>query len=350
MDGIFSLPVQQWRLHRKLIQPSFNLSILQSFVPLFEQKVNIMIRNLDAKVDKREAFDIYRFTARCTLDMVCVRTVNFFLHADWLYRWTSVYRTEKKALKEFRRPAKEILLRKSSSEGHDGIKSTQQLSFNSLVEQLYSTIRKNGRANLEVIETEIVGIIFAGTETSASTVANALLLLAMHQDVQEKVVAEIRQHFGDDLKDIRYENLQELVYLEMVVKESLRLLPIAPVFGRKTTQEIALGKYILPAGIDVGIDVYNIHRNPTYWGADADQFRPERFSTNDYNRFAFLPFSAGSRNCIGLRYASISMKIMLIKMLAAYRVETDLQMKDLNMKIALTMKITNGHMVRLTRR
>ncbi|XP_049536681.1 cytochrome P450 4g15-like [Anopheles darlingi] len=328
LRGIFSLPVQQWRLHRKLIQPSFNLSILQSFVPLFDQKVNIMIRNLGAKVDKREAFDIYRFTARCTLDMVC----------------------EKKALKEFRRPAKEILLRKSSSEDHDDIKSTQQLSFNSLVEQLYSTFRRIGRANLEVIENEINSVIFAGTETSASTVANTLLLLAMHQDVQEKVVAEIRQHFGDDEENIRYEILQKLVYLEMVVKESLRLLPVASILGRNTSQEIAVGKHLLPAGVDVAIDVYNIHRNPTYWGADADQFRPERFSTNDYNRFAFLPFSAGSRNCIGLRYSMLSMKTMLTKILATYRVETDLQLKDLNMKIAFTLKITNGHMVRLTRR
>ncbi|XP_035780184.1 probable cytochrome P450 313a4 [Anopheles albimanus] len=378
LHGIFSLPVQQWRTHRKLMQPSFNLSILQSYVPLFEQKANVMISNLAAKVDTAEPFDIYRFITRCTLDMICatslgidmhfqempscsyleimeeildlvtVRTVNVFLHADWLYRWTSVYKAESKALKEFRRPAKEILQRKSSAEGHDNI--PQQLSFKSLLEQLYRTMRKDGHADLEAIENEVNTMIFAGTETSASAVANTLLLLAMHPAIQEQVVAEIREHFGDDVKDIRYETLQELVYLEMVIKESLRLFPVGAVFGRKTTQEIALDKYVLPAGIDVAIDVYNIHRNPTYWGADADEFRPERFSANDYNRMAFLTFSVGSRNCIGMRYASISMKLLVIKILAAYQLETDLQLKDLKMKISLIMKITNGHMVRLKRR
>ncbi|XP_050088506.1 cytochrome P450 4g15-like [Anopheles aquasalis] len=380
LHGIFSLPVQQWRLHRKLIQPSFKLSILQSFVPLFEQKANLMVRNLATKEGKPEAFDIYRFMARCTLDMICatslgmdmhfqemsscsyleileelfelvtVRAVNVFLHADWLYRWTPVYTAETKALKEFRRPASEILTEKSSDEGHDNIEEPQRSSFKSLLEQLYRTMRKNGNADLEAIENEVNTMIFAGTETSASTVANTLLLLAMHPSIQEQVVAEIRQHFGDDVVDITYETLQELVYLEMVLKESLRLLPIALVVARKTTQELALGKHMLPADIDVIIDIYNIHRNPTYWGADVDQFRPERFSGNDYNRMAFLAFSTGSRNCIGMRYAWISMKIMLIKILAAYRLETDLQLKDLNMKIALTMKISNGHMVRLRRR
>ncbi|XP_035780190.1 cytochrome P450 4C1-like [Anopheles albimanus] len=80
LPGIFSLPVQQWRTHRKLIQPSFNLSILQSYVPLFEQKANVMISNLAAKVDTAEPFDIYRFTARCTLDMICATSLGIDMH------------------------------------------------------------------------------------------------------------------------------------------------------------------------------------------------------------------------------------------------------------------------------
>ncbi|XP_035780191.1 probable cytochrome P450 313a4 [Anopheles albimanus] len=211
-------------------------------------------------------------------------------------------------------------------------------------------MRKDGHADLEAIENEVNTMIFAGTETSASAVANTLLLLAMHPAIQEQVACEIRQNICSSMEGIYYGTLQKLVYLEMVLKESLRLLPIALVVGRKTTQEVTLGNLILPAGIDVVIDVYNIQRNPTYWGADADEFRPERFSANDYNRMAFLAFSVGSRNCIGMQYAWISMKIMLIKILAAYRLETDLELKDLNMKIALTMKITDGHMIRLTRR
>ncbi|XP_050094079.1 probable cytochrome P450 313a1 [Anopheles aquasalis] len=201
-----------------------------------------------------------------------------------------------------------------------------------------------------MIQTEVAGFIYAGHETSAITLSNTLLLLAMHPDVQEQVVAEIRQHCGALGEDIRYETLQELVYLEMVLKESLRLLPIAPFVGRQTTQEIAVGKYILPAGVDVFINVFSIHHNPTYWGEDADQFRPERFTTTTYDRSTYLPFSAGMRNCIGGQYAMISMKIMLIKIFTSYRLETDLKPNDLSMKFALTMRNADGHMWRPLRK
>ncbi|XP_049542627.1 probable cytochrome P450 313a4 [Anopheles darlingi] len=200
-----------------------------------------------------------------------------------------------------------------------------------------------------IVASARTGFIYAGHETSAITISNTLLLLAMHPHVQERAVAEIRENCGTFGEDISYETLQQLVYLEMVLKESLRLFPIAPIIARQTTQEIALGKYILPVGVDVFINIFSIHRNSTYWGEDADQFRPERFATT-YDRSAYLPFSAGMRNCMGGQYAMISMKIMLIKILTSYRLKTDLKINDLSMKYVLTMKIGNGYMVRLTRR
>ncbi|XP_049542629.1 probable cytochrome P450 313a1 [Anopheles darlingi] len=209
-------------------------------------------------------------------------------------------------------------------------------------------MKRNG--HVEIIEQDLSGFIYAGHDTSAITISNTLLLLAMHLDVQDQVVAEIRQHCGAFGEDISYETLQQLIYLEMVLKESLRLFPIAPIIARQTTQEIALGKYILPVGVDVFINIFSIHRNSTYWGEDADQFRPERFATKAYDRSAYLPFSTGMRNCVGGQYAMISMKIMLIKILTSYRLETDLKINDLSMKFMVTMKIGNGYMVRLTRR
>uniref|UniRef100_A0A182VYV1 Cytochrome P450 n=1 Tax=Anopheles minimus TaxID=112268 RepID=A0A182VYV1_9DIPT len=370
LQGIFSLPAHKWRAHRKMIQPAFNQSILRGFIPLFEQKADAMVSALSEMFDKDQTFDIYRFTARCTLDMifattlgtdmhiqetstcsyldvieelfeiVTIRAVNIFLHPQWLYRWTSVYRKEVKALEEFCRPSKSILYEKRMP----GSVTESDKPF-SLVDQLQSSKLDN-----EAVEQELNTIIFAGNETSAMTVANTMLLLAMHPEVQDKLFNELRIKCGTEVENIRYETLTRLTYLDMVLKESLRLLPIAAVIGRRTTEELDLGEYRLPANIDIVIDIFDIHRNPTYWGHDADRFRPERFEALKYDRFALLPFSAGSRNCIGLRYAWISMKIMLLKVLTRYRIETDLKLEDLNTKIALTMKICNGHMVHLKRR
>ncbi|XP_035786807.1 probable cytochrome P450 313a1 [Anopheles albimanus] len=265
------------------------------------------------------------------------RILNPFLYPDWIYRWTSTYRKEQKALEEYHQPARDILVQ-------------QKKSLPTVISGFMSPMKKKHHEDTEMLETNISGFIYAGHETSSITISNTLLFLAMHPDVQEQVVAEIRQHCGALGEDIRYETLQELVYLEMVLKESLRLLPIAPFVGRKPTQDISIGKYILPAGVDVLINIFSIHRNPTYWGEDADQFRPERFATKTYDRSTYLPFSAGMRNCIGEQYAMISMKIMLIKILTSYRLDTDLQLKDLRMKLTVTMKINNGYMVRLARR
>uniref|UniRef100_A0A182Y5A0 Uncharacterized protein n=1 Tax=Anopheles stephensi TaxID=30069 RepID=A0A182Y5A0_ANOST len=371
LHGIFSLPAYKWRAHRKMIQPTFNQSILRGFIPLFEEKAEVMVRALGEMVETGHAFDIYRFTARCTLDMifattlgtdmhiqecstcgyldvleelfeiVTIRAVNIFLHPQWLYRWTSVYRNEQKALEEFCRPSKAILYEKEASLASAESGGNQF----SLIDQLKSSTLDN-----EAIEQELNTIIFAGNETSAMTVANTILLLAMHPEVQEKLHHELRAQFGSVVENVRYETLNRLTYMEMVLKESLRLLPIAAVIGRRTTEEIDLGEYRLPADIDVVIDIFDIHRNPTYWGPDADRFRPERFETLQYDRFALLPFSGGPRNCVGLRYAWLSMKIMLLKVLTRFHIETDLRLEDLTTKIALTMKISNGHMVRLKRR
>ncbi|XP_050070724.1 cytochrome P450 4C1-like [Anopheles maculipalpis] len=371
LQGIFSLPAHKWRAHRKMIQPNFNQSILRGFIPLFEEKAETMVRALGEMVETGQTFDIYRFTARCTLDMifattlgtdmhiqesstcsyldvleelfevVTIRAVDIFLHPQWLYRWTSVYQKELKALEEFSRPSKAILNEKKIS--FTPTKDDKQFS---LVDQLVSSTLDN-----EAIEHELNTIIFAGNETSAMTVANTILLLAMHPEVQEKLYNEIRAHCGTAVvENNRHETLNRLTYMEMVLKESLRLLPIAAVIGRRTTKEIDLGEYRLPSNIDIVIDIFDIHRNPIHWGPDADCFRPERFEALQYDRFALLPFSGGSRNCVGLRYAWLSMKIMLLKVLTRFRIETDLKLEDLTTKIALTMKISNGHMVRLKRR
>ncbi|XP_053671698.1 cytochrome P450 4g15-like [Anopheles nili] len=374
LRGIFSLPAHKWRIHRKVIQPSFNQSILRSFIPLFEQKANVMVHSLDAMAEQGEPFDIYRCTARCTLDMifattlgtdlhiqdaptcayldvleelfeiVTIRAVNIFLHPQWLYRWTSVYRKEKKALREFCAPSKSILSEKSLA----NVQSPANKSSFSLVRHLQASIISD-TAN-EDVEHELNTIIFAGNETSAMTVANTILLIAMHPAVQMKLAEELQEHCGNNVESINYDTLNKLTYMDIVLKESLRLLPIAAVIGRRTTQELDLGDYRLPANVDVVIDIYDIHRNPAYWGKDADQFRPERFESLKYDHYTLLAFSAGTRNCIGLRYAWISMKIMLLKVLARYHIETDLKLEDLNMKMALTMKISNGHMVKLTHR
>jgi cytochrome P450 len=81
-----------------------------------------------------------------------------------------------------------------------------------------------------------------GTETSATAMANTVLLLAMHPDIQEKVFKELHDVFDTQDDDITKEDLNKLVYLEMVIKEAMRLLIISPIYGRQTTGDVTLGE------------------------------------------------------------------------------------------------------------
>lgn len=125
-------------------------------------------------------------------------------------------------------------------------------------------------------------------------ISAALVMLAMHKDVQEKVFEEVQNVIG--AKDVEESDLHRLHYLEMVLKESMRLFPVLPIHARVATEDVELEKYTIPAGANIVISVYNAHRNTTTWGDDAEKFRPERFSPENYGKlhpYAFLPFSKG---------------------------------------------------------
>lgn len=96
--------------------------------------------------------------------------------------------------------------------------------------------------------------------------------------------------------------LNKLKYLDYFVKETMRLYPSVPIMGRATVQETELSNgLILPKATQITIHVFDIHRNPKFWDS-PEEFKPERFSPeNSQNRhtYAYIPFSAGQRNCIG---------------------------------------------------
>ena len=109
----------------------------------------------------------------------------------------------------------------------------------------------------------------------------------------------------------------------------------------------------IPSGVTVVLGIYNVQRSEQHWGPAANAFDPDNFlpeRTAQRHPYCFLPFSAGPRNCIGYRYGLMSMKVMLCHLLAAYRFSTDLTMDQLALKLDITLKIANKHMVRIVPR
>ena len=145
--------------------------------------------------------------------------------------------------------------------------------------------------------------------------AFCFFLLAQNQEDQKICIDELDEIFGDDERAPTMNDLRGMRYLEMCIKETMRLYPSVPLIARNLSEDVVMGKRILPAGSDVVILPYATHRLPHIY-ENPEKFVPERFSAENCEKrhpYAFLPFSAGPRNCIGHKFAIIEMKTVISK-------------------------------------
>jgi cytochrome P450 len=180
--------------------------------------------------------------------------------------------------------------------------------------------------------------------------ANTVLLLAQHPETQAKLHAELQQ--VGDKDELTLANLSHLVYLDHVINESMRLLTIVPVITRKTNGVLKLSDgVILADGCHLGMLVDAMHHSPEIWGDDAGQFRPERFEGNaKATGQGFVPFGEGPRKCIGHRYATLSMKVMLVHLLRNFEFSTALKGDELKWTDGYFPQLVNKHVVEVVER
>jgi len=178
----------------------------------------------------------------------------------------------------------------------------------------------------------------------------------MYKDIQEKVVAELHQIFGKSLDApfIDQKHLNELHYMELVINETMRLMPVVPIVFRKVNNEVTLSDgCILPKSANVIIPIYKIHHDMKIWGDDAEQFRPDRFEKDNLEKihpYAFIPFTKGPRMCLGYRYGMTLMKIQLVNFLLRYEVDTRLKFEELHYELNTTLNVCQGYMISIKKR
>uniref|UniRef100_A0A667Z516 Thromboxane-A synthase n=1 Tax=Myripristis murdjan TaxID=586833 RepID=A0A667Z516_9TELE len=205
-------------------------------------------------------------------------------------------------------------------------------------------------------EDEIVGQAFifllAGYETSSNTLAFTCYLLAIHPDCQSKVQEEV-DHFFTRHESPDYTNVQELKYLDMVIAEALRLYPPGFRFARSIDHDCVVNGQFLPKGATLEIPASFLHYDPEYW-PEPEKFIPERFTPEakaNRHPFAYLPFGAGPRSCVGMRLAQLEMKMALVRLFRRFNVVTCSETKiPLELKSSSTLGPKNGIFVKITRR
>jgi cytochrome P450 len=170
---------------------------------------------------------------------------------------------------------------------------------------------EQGSMSDQQMRDELMTLIFAGHETTAHTLTWAWYLLASNRDKLGKAQEEIDQTIGD--RPIGVDDLRELPYLEMCLKESLRRLPAVWIYAREAQMDLRLGDYFFPKGAILAVSPLATGRNAKYFDNPLE-YRPERW-TREFERQlpkgAYIPFAAGPRVCLGKQFAMMEMRIVL---------------------------------------
>jgi cytochrome P450 len=157
---------------------------------------------------------------------------------------------------------------------------------------------------------EILTMIVAGHETTASTLNWTWYLLSQHPEVEQRLSNEL-----NSLPPLSgYEALPKFLFTRQIIDEAMRLYPAGWMVSRKALHADRLGAFFVPAGTEIYVPIYFIQRHPDLW-EDPDRFNPDRFRpelSKQRHRLASVPFSAGPRNCIGELFARTEMQIHLL--------------------------------------
>ncbi|XP_051061442.1 cytochrome P450 3A31 [Phodopus roborovskii] len=338
---------EEWKRIRTLLSPNFTSGKLKEMFPIIEQYGDILVKYLRREAEKgkpiiaKEVFGAYSMDVITSTSFgVNVDSLNnpkdpFVENARKLIRFdffdpiimtavlfpflTPIY--ERLHISIFRRDSIAFFKKfvERMKENHLDSKQKHRVDFLQLMMNTHDNSKDKeshkALSDMEILAQSII-FIFAGYDTTSSTLAFALYLLATHPDIQKKLQEEIDVTLPNKARP-NYDKVMEMEYLDMVLKETLRLYPIANRIERICKQDVGMDGVLVPKGSVVTIPVFALHHDPQYW-PEPEGFHPERFSKENkgsIDPYAFLPFGIGPRNCIGFRFALMNMKLVLTKVL-----------------------------------
>ena len=217
----------------------------------------------------------------------------------------------------FQGVAKEII----KSRRQQGLTGRKDLLHLMMVANEETTVEGVSKLSDEEIIAQSVIFLLAGYETSSNTLSLTLYYLAVNPDVQDKLRKEIIEAMESNAKKPLYDVAQSIEYLDCVIMEAQRQCPPFAQVNRECSEDYDLNGIHIPAGMEVVIPIYVLHHDPDAW-QDPEKFDPERFrgpAKDARHAFQFLPFGAGPRNCIGMRFALMEIKIALVRMLTKFK-------------------------------
>ncbi|XP_022059754.1 cytochrome P450 3A27-like [Acanthochromis polyacanthus] len=364
-DAVSIVEDEEWKRIRSVLSPSFTSGRLKEMYTIMLKHSSNLIKNLqkkaeaDAVIEVKEVFgpysmDVVTSTAfSVDIDSINHPTDPFVANIKRMVKFNllnpllvlvvlfpflmpllekmDVTFFPSEVLKFFYSFLKTIKSDRNKNE-HKNRVDFMQLMVDSQVAEIKREDESSvkGLTDQEILAQAMI-FIFAGYETSSSTLSFTAYNLATNPRVQKTLQKEIDETFPEKVRPT-YDALMQMEYLDMVVNESMRLYPIANRLERMSKTSVEVNGVTIPKGTTVMIPVYALHRDPSLW-PEPEAFKPERFSKENKDNidpYAFLPFGAGPRNCIGMRFAQLMMKLAMVEVLQNFSFvtckETDIPM------------------------
>ncbi|XP_021369743.1 phylloquinone omega-hydroxylase CYP4F2-like [Mizuhopecten yessoensis] len=355
-EGLLVSNGDRWARSRRLLTPAFHFDILRPYVDIYNEASDLLLDKMASDVKKGRSFELFGNISMCTLDIIlrCAfsyendcqvkgethpyvvavnelsetllhRTRIPLLHPDFIFYLTSEGRRFRRNCNFVHSVTEEIIAkRKQTLKEKKFQPKPRYLDF---LDILLSARDETGQGLSDAeIRDEADTFLFEGHDTTASGITWTLFALAGHPHFQAKVKGEIDDvSKGRKCKDIQWEDLPKLQYLTQCIKEGMRLHSPVPFIQRRLKKEIEMPDCTLPGGALVTLHLYNLHHNPHVW-TDPDTYDPERFNPDtvrELDTYSFIPFSAGSRNCIGQHFAMNEEKVVIARILQRYTLALD---------------------------
>ena len=320
--GIMTSEGELWKRQRAMMQPCFHRRVITRFADLIAQANERFIARWEALAARGELVNVTEEMSDLTLEIVMRSLIGRDLervtqelganpfevvardsarNLQFVYKFRSLTGLVQKLIAR---------RRAQPDEEH----------FDYLAMLLSARDKETGlpMSDGELID-EILTLIIAGHETTASGLNWTWYLLSQHPEAEARLHAELDA--AAELPAPSLVQVEALAYTQQVINEALRLYPPGWVLSRRTIEADVLGGYPVPARTNVLLPLYLVHRHPRFW-KDPEVFWPERFAPEheaERPRFAYMPFAAGPRHCIGETLALFEMFVHLYKVARRYR-------------------------------
>ncbi|XP_074866328.1 cytochrome P450 3A9-like [Carettochelys insculpta] len=351
---------EKWKRIRTVLSPTFTSGKLKEMFPIIKQYGEVLVRNVQKNVEKDEPVAVKDIFGAYSMDVVT--STSFGVNIDSMNNPKDPFVREIKKLVKFNffdplfilvgmcpflipllkkmdvnifpKDALEFFTKSISKMREEREKNANEARVDFLqllIESQKSSITHEingvnhtykGLTDIEILAQAFI-FIFAGYEPTSNTLGYLAYKLATHPDVQRKLQDEIDSVLPNKAP-LTYNALVQMEYLDMTVNEILRLFPLGGRIERVCKKDIMVNGVNIPKDTVVAIPVFVLHHIPEYW-PEPQEFRPERFSKENKESmepYAYLPFGAGPRNCIGMRFALITMKVAITSLLQNFTIRT----------------------------